>query len=38
MVGNNITFASIKKNEKSNKKIIFFNIFIILFTVSKAWD
>lgn len=37
MVGNNITFASIKKNEKSNKKIIFFNIFIILFTVSKAW-
>lgn len=37
MVENNITFASIKKNEKSNKKIIFFNIFIILFTVSKAW-
>ena len=37
MVGNNITLASIKKDEKSNKKIIFFNIFIILFTVSKAW-
>ena len=37
MVGNNITLASIKKDEKSNKKIIFFNIFIILFTISKAW-
>lgn len=37
MVENNITLASIKKDEKSNKKIIFFNIFIILFTVSKAW-
>ena len=37
MVENNITLASIKKDEKSNKKIIFFNIFLILFTVSKAW-
>ena len=37
MVENNITLAIIKKDEKSNKKIIFFNIFIILFTISKAW-
>ena len=37
MVENNITCGSVKKDEKSNKKIIFFNIFIILFTVSKAW-
>ena len=37
MVENDITCGSVKKDEKSNKKIIFFNIFIILFTVSKAW-
>ena len=37
MVGNNITLASIKKNEKSDKKVILFNIFLILFSVSKAW-
>ena len=37
MVENNITCGNVKKDEKSNKKIIFFNIFIILFTVSKAW-
>lgn len=37
MVLNDIICGSIKKYEKSDKKVIFFNIFIILFTVSKAW-
>ena len=37
MVENNVTCGSIKKHEQLNKKSHFFNIFIILFTVSKAW-